>query len=136
VNSGSSQFNQAEITTLRKKIRDYNRSDMKRGRLKYCVSFKQYCEQELELDQVVQLIQRDGMVCYLCEKPVLLEYHKRYQGNQFTLDRIDNKKSHRIDNCRVCCFTCNILRANEYTPDEFTWHFKLRGDSTSPQVKV
>lgn len=118
-------FNTAEISNLRKKIRDYNRSDLKRGRLKYCVSLQQQIDQELDLDQVVKLIQQDGMTCYLCQKPVVLDYNKRYQGNQFTLDRIDNKKSHRIDNCKICCFTCNILRMNECTPEEFSWRFKL-----------
>ena len=114
------------MAVLRKKIRDYNRSDLKRGRTKYCVNLDQYINSMLEFEDVVKLIQKDGMICYLCGKAVKLDYTKRYQGDQFTLDRINNTKSHRIDNCKVCCFTCNILRMNEYTPEEFTWKFKLK----------
>ena len=118
-------LSQIAISNLRKKIRDYNRSDMKKGRLKYCANFDQFIDQELQLHQVLLLIRDAGMNCYLCKKEVVLEYEKRYQGNQFTLDRVDNAKSHSIDNCRVCCFTCNILRMNEYTPQEFVSKFRL-----------
>lgn len=118
-------LSQIAISNLRKKIRDYNRSDMKKGRVKYCANFDQFMDQELQLHQVMLLIKEDGMICYLCKKEVVLEYEKRYQGNQFTLDRVDNRKSHEIANCRVCCFTCNILRMNEYTPQEFVSKFRL-----------
>lgn len=124
-------LSQIAISNLRKKIRDYNRSDMKKGRVKYCANFDQFIDQELQLHQVMLLIKEDGMICYLCKKEVVLEYDKRYQGNQFTLDRVDNRKSHEIANCRVCCFTCNILRMNEYSPQEFVSKFRLSGSIES-----
>ena len=122
---------------MRKKVQGYNRSDLKRGRLKYYVRFEKFMEDELTLNQVALLIQnsfaRHGkMVCYLCSREVFLDYTKKNQEDQFTLDRIDNKKSHRIDNVQICCLTCNILRSDQYEPEEFTWKFKLRGN---PQVE-
>jgi hypothetical protein len=90
-------------------------------------------EEELTLNQVGRLIQgsyaRHGkMVCYLCSREVFLDYTKKHQEDQFTLDRIDNTKSHRIDNVQIACLTCNILRSDQYEPEEFTWKFKLRGN--------
>ena len=136
-------LNKLEIDNLRKKVQSYNRSDLKRGRLKYYVRFEKFMEEELTLNQVGRLIQesyvRHGkMVCYLCSREVFLDYQKKnpaqvrgLQQDQFTLDRLDNKKSHRIDNVKICCLTCNILRSDQYEPEEFTWKFKLRPSSSS-----
>lgn len=122
---------------MRKKVQGYNRSDLKRGRLKYYVRFEKFMEEELTLNQVGVLIQKSyarygKMVCYLCSREVFLDYTKKNQEDQFTLDRIDNKKSHRIDNVQICCLTCNILRSDQYEPEEFTWKFKLRSLSGAP----
>jgi len=44
--------------------------------------------------------------CYLCNENLTLD--------NLTADRFDNDLCHSIDNCRPCCFTCNVSRSNHY----------------------
>ena len=44
---------------------------------------------------------------------------RKKDPNQMTLERIDNSKTHRIENCKICCLGCNLLRSNDYTSKHF-----------------
>ena len=44
-------------------------------------------------------------VCVLCKEGFTFE-------NKPTLDRIDNKKGHSLDNCQLTCASCNVVKSN------------------------
>jgi hypothetical protein len=74
--------------------------------------------ENISILELIELIQGNGLVCYLCDQPVKI-IADRYSGKQLTLDRIDNSRNHAKDNVRICCFTCNMLRSNNYTSNQF-----------------
>lgn len=83
---------------------------------------ERYMEQNINIIELIELINDDGLICYLCNQIVFI-CCKPYSGKQFTLDRIDNNKNHAVDNVKICCFTCNTLRSNNYTSKQFKTTF-------------
>ena len=72
----------------------------------------------LDMEHALDIIKRDGMICHLCKLQVALIYKPR-DSKQFTLDRIDNKKGHIIGNVLIACYSCNLLRSNVYSSEQF-----------------
>ena len=73
----------------------------------------------LKVADIIKLIETKGLGCYYCDVRTILQTHTKFKKNLFTLDRIDNNKTHRIDNCVICCYSCNITRSNAFTAEEF-----------------
>ncbi len=105
---------------LNDKLESYYNQDKIKGRLNkvYYHGFECYMNENITLSELLELIQDNGLVCYLCEQPVSI-CCKSYNGKQLTLDRIDNSRNHAADNVKLCCFTCNMLRSNKYTSKQF-----------------
>jgi len=97
----------------------YNSQDKKKGRLCYNTKYNAWSSPLLGIDDVLKLIDTDGLRCYYCENKVNILPSTKKDKNQFTLDRIDNEKSHAIQNCKICCLNCNDMRSNDYTSEEF-----------------
>lgn len=56
----------------------------------------------------------DNPKCYYCSNVFPCTRLGGYQ-----LDRIDNSKGYYLNNIVRCCFTCNTMRNNHYSVDEF-----------------
>lgn len=52
--------------------------------------------------------------CYYCDN-----MFSCLKINGYQLDRIDNAKGYHLDNVLRCCWTCNEMRRNHYSVEEF-----------------
>ena len=59
---------------------------------------------DLTVSNVQELVDKESNVCYLCRRGL-------YRDN-FTLDRVNSELPHNIDNCRLCCYSCNHKKNN------------------------
>jgi hypothetical protein len=61
--------------------------------------------------------------CHYCEEELIYNKHAKEWGKSLTrahqLDRKDNSKGYSIDNVVCCCWTCNRLKSDAFTYDEF-----------------
>jgi hypothetical protein len=105
---------------LNDKLESYYQQDKIKGRLNkvFYHGLECYVNINITLLELIHLIHKDKLVCYLCNQPVHI-CTKSYSGKQLTLDRIDNSRNHAADNVRICCFTCNMLRSNNYSSKQF-----------------
>jgi hypothetical protein len=105
---------------LKNKLKSYYQQDKINGRLHYVYfhGLEHYIEQNITLNELLEMIKRDGLICYLCNLQVKI-CCKSYSGKQLTLDRINNNRNHAADNVRICCYVCNTMRSNNYSSNEF-----------------
>ncbi len=68
------------------------------------------CDNFITVDETYDKLITSGLVCEYCRNNVCIIYHKKKQGNQWTLDRIDNYIGHNNDNCIISCLKCNLQR--------------------------
>lgn len=102
---------------LKKKVYGYNAQDKKSGRVNFIEKYDDYFPALLQLESIITLIEKNGLSCHYCNDVVnIIPINKK---NQMTLDRIDNKQSHHIDNCVIACYDCNITRGNIVSSDRF-----------------
>jgi len=59
---------------------------------------------------VLQLLDACQLQCYYCQQTVSVLYEWRRQTNQWTLERVDNKRGHFKDNVVISCLACNLKR--------------------------
>lgn len=61
--------------------------------------------------------------CHYCGKKIEYKEYSREWGKTNSrahqLDRKDNQKGYSKDNVVCCCWTCNRLKSNEFTYEEF-----------------
>lgn len=62
---------------------------------------------EYDLTDTWYMLNIDGEPCYYCGS---LE--------NIGCDRLDNTRGHTTDNCVPCCFRCNSIRNNFFTPEQ------------------
>jgi hypothetical protein len=124
------------MTRLNIKLESYYQQDKLKGRLHKVyyhglelenlnLSFPM--EQNINISELLELIHKYGLICYLCNQTVHICTTGRlnslrlpsYDNKQFTLDRLDNLRNHSKDNVMICCLTCNKLRSNNYTAEQF-----------------
>lgn len=55
-------------------------------------------------------------MCHYCSHPILWI---PFNGAGYQLDRKDNSRGYDKDNCVVCCWTCNVSKADRYTYEEW-----------------
>ena len=65
------------------------------------------------------MINKKGLQCFYCYDRVDIIPDSKNKKNQFTLDRIDNNKSHSSDNCVIACMDCNLTRSNFVSSERF-----------------
>jgi 5-methylcytosine-specific restriction endonuclease McrA len=107
------------IKRLKLKVASYNTQDKTKGRLTYNDKYESWSSPLLTVGQVQDLIKRDGLECYYCNTTTTMMPVYRKDPNQFTLDRIDNNKTHRITNVKICCWQCNEERGADFTSSHF-----------------
>ena len=62
---------------------------------------------------MADIIERDGLICFYCKKPVEIITIKR-DPIQLTLERRDNTKGHTRGNCVISCLGCNTHRGDRF----------------------
>lgn len=89
------------------------------NKLKY-QSERRCLEMKLSYVDYVNLI-NEG-ICHYCGDKLIINPHRNKQGLGFTgyqLDRVDNNKGYINGNCVPCCFSCNNIKSNKFTYEEF-----------------
>jgi hypothetical protein len=107
---------------LRRKIIQYWHQDRTRFKRRFGDKTGELMAKQLPIEHAIEVIKRDGMKCHLCDNRVKLIFKAR-DSKQMTLDRIDNKLGHVVGNILISCYSCNILRSNVYTSEQFKEHF-------------
>lgn len=62
------------------------------------------------IDEIIDKLLTSKMLCYYCRKDVCIFYDKVRQGNQWTLERLDNTIGHTDANTVISCLDCNLKR--------------------------
>lgn len=78
-------------------------------------------EFNLTFEEFKEIISNNN--CHYCNEDLFYSEHSRNWGKSITrahqLDRKDNLKGYNKDNVVPCCWTCNRLKSNEFTYEEF-----------------
>jgi hypothetical protein len=81
---------------LKTKMKYYNEQDKKA---------KREIVNNITLDNLSNLYHQHNKRCYICNS-------RFTKLNKPTFDRIDNKKSHSIDNIKLACIYCNVVKSD------------------------
>lgn len=108
------------------KANSYNNQDKKKGRLRYNQKYDKWDPKKLTVEDIKNLINKKGLDCHYCRDVCHIVPRHKLDHNQFTLERLDNNKSHTIENCVVACLSCNELRSDDFSSDHFK-EIKARG---------
>ena len=97
-------LNNRVIREIDNKINSYKNQDIKKGI---------YNKNTLiTLIEVRNKLLSSFLHCNYCNKKVKLLYRVVRDPEQWTLDRIDNKKNHSEENTVIACLNCNLKRRN------------------------
>ena len=64
----------------------------------------------ISIDGIIDKLLTSKMLCYYCLNDVCIFYDKVRQGNQWTLERLDNNIGHTDANTVISCLDCNLKR--------------------------
>lgn len=90
------------VSELRKKQNSYKKQDTDKK--------KYNAETFITMDAIVGKLLTSKMLCYYCRRETCIFYDKVRQGNQWTLERIDNTYGHSDKNTVIACLECNLKR--------------------------
>lgn len=102
---------------INKKIGGYKQQD----------KLKKVYNQELMIqsNQVINLLRDIKMECLYCNDKCVILYQTQREHKQWTLDRIDNKLGHYVDNVIISCLECNLMRRCR-TKEDFLFTKQLK----------
>ena len=107
------------ISRLQAKASGYNQQDKAKGRLTYNDKYSAWSSPLLTRELIIGIIKKQGLTCSYCTKLCDIIPIARHHPSQMTLDRIDNDKTHTVNNLVVSCWSCNSMRSNDYTSKHF-----------------
>lgn len=88
--------------SFRQKMSSYRHQDLIKDR---------YSKEEfVNIDYIIELLQKCENICYYCREPVKVLYENVRESKQWTLERIDNSIGHNIGNLMIACLGCNLGR--------------------------
>jgi hypothetical protein len=79
----------------------------------------------IKLDEVIEKLCAGQLMCFYCNKSVLVLYKNVREPLQWTLDRLDNALSHTSANTCIACLKCNLQRRIMST-EKFTFTKRLK----------
>ena len=90
------------IQQIKQKINGYHNQDV----------IKELLDKEkfVDIDRVIELLYKSELICYYCQKPVLILYENVRDMTQWSLDRLDNSEGHNKENVVIACLSCNLHR--------------------------
>lgn len=75
----------------------------------------------LTLDEFLEIIKNNN--CHYCDKELIYHEHSKNKGvintRAHQLDRKNNLKGYTLENVVPCCWTCNRLKSDAFTYEEF-----------------
>lgn len=87
---------------IKNKLSSYRSQDIEKNKLDP-IKFS-------DLSGVLQKMEDCKLKCFYCKECVSLLYENVREPKQWTLERIDNKLGHNIDNIEIACLSCNLRR--------------------------
>jgi 5-methylcytosine-specific restriction endonuclease McrA len=78
-----------------------------------------------DLSGVLLKLNEANYICYYCREPVQLLYENVREPKQWTLERMDNKRGHVLDNVEIACLSCN-LRRRTMKPERYVMTKNIR----------
>jgi hypothetical protein len=57
--------------------------------------------------------------CHYCNENVVWKMYADQKTNRNNLDRKDNNVGYSLDNCLVCCYSCNVTKGDRFSYEEF-----------------
>ena len=91
-----------DIKEIAIKLNGYRNQDSLKGRLDL--------ETFITVQQTIDLLVHSNLTCFYCKCFTPILYKNVRDGNQWSLDRIDNDKGHSHDNVVISCLKCNLQR--------------------------
>ena len=91
-----------DIKEIAIKLNGYRNQDSLKGRLDL--------ETFITVQQTIDLLVQSNLTCFYCKCFTPILYKNVRDGNQWSLDRIDNDKGHSHDNVVISCLKCNLQR--------------------------
>ena len=67
----------------------------------------------INFDDTLQKLIESNLLCYYCNKEILVLYEIVRENYQWTLDRIDNSLGHNKNNVLISCLQCNLKRRKQ-----------------------
>ena len=98
------------LAQARAKIEGYKQQDMNRHRSDLEKDYE-IPKDYITPHEMVNLFERQERVCYYCRYSV--------EGEDITLDRLNNYLDHTHTNCVIACKECNTIRGDRYSWKEF-----------------
>lgn len=78
--------------------------------------FNQFCSITYENFVAFTKITR----CFYCQEEVFwTEYGLNKYGSKYNLDRVDSAEGYYLNNVVVCCWSCNEMKSNKFSHEEF-----------------
>ena len=96
----TSKDNQLMLSYFKDKISGYKEQDKKANRV---INKDKYITTDFFMN-------RKSNICYKCgnDFDIYINRKTKTVKTDITAHRLDNSRSHEIDNCKLCCLICNI----------------------------
>jgi hypothetical protein len=91
-----------DIKEIATKLNGYRNQDSLKGRFD--------TQTFITVQQTIDLLVQSNLTCFYCKCFTPILYKNVRDGNQWSLDRIDNDKGHSHDNVVISCLKCNLQR--------------------------
>jgi hypothetical protein len=86
---------------IKAKLSSYRAQDIEKGFVD---------QQQMDLSGVIKKLEECNFKCFYCKEIVLVLYDNVRDPRQWTLERLDNKRGHVLDNVEIACLSCNLRR--------------------------
>ena len=93
------------IKALKKKYNSYKQQDK--------IKNKFDDEQHITYSQMIQKIIDSQLKCYYCKCSLVILFNKKREGEQWTLERLNNNLGHYDSNTCISCLKCNLSRRTD-----------------------
>ena len=110
------EFKKECLREINKKLLSYKNQDIIKSR---------YNDNNITLDETIEKLVSSRLKCKYCYQKMLIFYNKVRDGEQWTLDRINNDLSHTCENVVACCLKCNLQRRCQ-NKDKFLFTKQLK----------
>ena len=105
-----------DVKEIAIKLNGYRNQDSLKNRLDL--------ETFITVQQTIDLLVQSNLTCFYCKCFTPILYKNVRDGNQWSLDRIDNDKGHSHDNVVISCLQCNLRRKTMH-PERYVFTKKL-----------
>jgi hypothetical protein len=72
---------------------------------KKCRDFED--KKPISCEEVLNIINKQNNKCCVCNSDLQLKNYSNRSGEQFSINRKDNKRPHILENIEICCWKCH-----------------------------